>query len=100
MGALSNFWTGATCIAAQDSDAWDLYWKPADEWSNEDIAAAGTAVTVGGTVAEGQKQAGRELLSNVADAGDKAFGWLPSKKEWALYGLAALAVVVFVAKKA
>ncbi len=96
---LANFWTGATCIAAQDCNAWDLYWKPADQWSNEEIAAAGAAVTVGSNVAEDQVEQGNKLLSNVADASDHAFGWLPSKKEWALYGLAALAVVVFVAKK-
>ena len=96
---LANFWTGATCIASQDCNAWDLYWKPADEWSNEEIAAAGAAVTVGGTVATGQVEQGKELLATAGNAADKALGWLPSKKEFALYGLGALAVVVFVAKK-
>jgi hypothetical protein len=96
---LSNFWTGATCILSQDCDAWTLINTPADEMSDEQISAVAAAVTVGGTVADGQKQRGRELLANAANAGDAAFGWLPSKKEWALYGLAALAVVVFVAKK-
>ena len=99
MGLLDNFWTGWTCLAAEDCDALAMAYKPADEWSNEEIAAAGAAVTVGGTVATGQVEQGKELLATAGNAADKALGWLPSKKEFALYGLVALAVVVFVAKK-
>lgn len=97
MGFLDNFYTGWTCLAAEDCDALKMVWKPADEWSDEEISAAAAAVGVGTEVATGQKKQGKMLLDNVKDA---AGGWIPTKLEIGLYGLAALAVLVFVAKKA
>lgn len=97
MGLLDNFWTGWTCLAAEDCEALKMVWKPADEWTDAEISAAGTAVGIGKEMADGQREQGRELLTTVYDTAGK---WIPTKFELGLYGLAAIALVAFVVKKA
>lgn len=94
---LENFYTGLTCIAAEDCEALKMVFTPADELSDEQISAIAAADGVGKEVSSQQIAKGNALI----ESGKKAAGgFVPSKLELGLYGLAALAVVVFIAKKA